>query len=135
MLSIRTTSDGDSPLLTELRRWAEELVRSRSEVLGVLLLGPRLGGGEIAPGRHDMIVLVEASTVHPWQRARSLPPLPVGLRHDKVVYTRQEFRRLREAGNHFIRRALAEGRWLAREEARSAAPPPRNAPEAPGSVD
>lgn len=100
----------------------------------MLLLSPRLGRGEGSLGRHDVIVLVESSTVHPWQRARLLPPLPVDLYHDKVVYTRQELRRLREAGNHFIRRALAEGRWLAREGVRSADPPPRNAPEAPGCV-
>jgi len=128
------SSPGTLGALTQLQQWAETLVRTQEEILGILLLGPLTVGRCDLGAHHDIIVVVESSESALWQRSRKLPRVSVELHHQRVVLTRQEFRRLREAGNFFIRRALTEGMWLAREEVRPPDAPTRRAPSASGCI-
>jgi len=93
--------------------WAEDLVRTVPEVLGVLLFGS-LARNDHAPGSDaDLIVVVRRSSLPPEQRPASLPSLRAGVPADITVYTVEELEQFLVDGPPFVRRALSEGRWLA----------------------
>lgn len=117
MPSVRIVSPDWAATFAALEVWADELVAGDPAVCGVLLYGS-LARGDYAPGSDaDLLVVVERSSWPPRKRAERLPPLRLrAVCHQVVVYAVEELERLATAGQPFVRRALAEGRWLARRE-------------------
>lgn len=113
MPSVRVLSPDWAAVFRALQDWATALTRSDPAVLGVLLYGS-LARGDYAPGSDaDLIVVVADSPYPPAERSRHLPPLRLAICHEVLVYTEAELSRLQREGSLFLRRALAEGRWLA----------------------
>jgi hypothetical protein len=118
--SVRVLSPDWRRVMLALEAWAEALVADPA-VLGVLLYGS-LARGDYAPGSDaDLIVVVTDSPYPPAERSWHLPPLRLPICYEILVYTEAELSRLRQQVSPFIRRALAEGRWLA-----GCGPPERN---------
>jgi hypothetical protein len=111
--SVRVLSPDWRAVFQSLEDWAQSLAGADPAVLGVLLYGS-LARGDYAPGSDaDLIVVVTDSPYPPAERPWHLPPLRLPICHEAVVYTAAELSRLQREGSHFVRRALAEGRWLA----------------------
>lgn len=114
MSSVRVVSPDWDAVFASIQAWADAVVQQQPLALGVLLYGS-LGRGDYAPGSDaDLLVVVRESPHRPAERAALLPPLRLPICHEVVVYSEQELASLFESGFHFVRRALAEGRWLAR---------------------
>lgn len=119
MPSVRVLSPDWRGIFRALEDWAEALIGSDPAVLGVLLYGS-LARGDYAPGSDaDLIVVVAESSYPPAERSGHLPPLQLPICHEILVYTEAEISRLQGEGWPFVRRALAEGRWLAGAAPRS----------------
>jgi len=79
-------------------------------VLGVLLYGS-LARGDYAPGSDaDLLVVLSDSSEPPANRPPLLPVLGLPICHELLVYTEDELEQ--RANLPFLRRVLAEGRWL-----------------------
>lgn len=115
MLSVRVVSPDWAAVEGRLARWADEFVHADPTVLGVALFGS-LARGDHAPGSDaDLLVVVSSSPHPPRERADHLPPLRLPICHQAIVYSAGELARLAAAGQPFVRRVLAEARWLARQ--------------------
>jgi nucleotidyltransferase-like protein len=111
--SVRVLSPDWRQVFRTLENWATALAGADPNVLGVLLYGS-LARGDYAPGSDaDLIVVVAGSPYPPAERPYHLPPLRLPICHEILVYTEAELSRLQQEGWPFVRRALAEGRWLA----------------------
>lgn len=122
--SVRVLSPDWRKVFLGLEDWAKALAGADPNVLGVLLYGS-LARGDYAPGSDaDLIVVVTDSSYRPGERAYHLPPLRLPICHEILVYTEGELSRLQQEDLPFVRRALAEGRWLAGRGPLEAAPPP-----------
>lgn len=110
--SVRVLSPDWREVVLALEAWAEALAADPA-VLGVLLYGS-LARGDYAPGSDaDLMVIVTDSPYLPAERPWHLPSLRLPICHQILVYTAAELSRLQQEGSPFVRRALAEGRWLA----------------------
>lgn len=113
MSSVRVRSPDWNLVFSRLEAWARALVDSDPRVLGVLLYGS-LARGNHAPGSDaDLLIVVDRSPFPARFRAQHLPRLRLPVCHEELVYTEDEMRQLGADGNHFLHRALREGRWLA----------------------
>jgi predicted nucleotidyltransferase len=110
---VRLLSPDWRGVFLALEAWAEALVGADPTVLGVLLYGS-LARGDYAPGSDaDLIVVVTDSPYPPAERPHRLPSLRLPICYEILVYTEAELSRLQQQGLPFVRRALAEGKWLA----------------------
>lgn len=116
MPSVRVISPDWHVILGAACGWAKALVESDDNVCGVLLFGS-LARDEHAPGSDaDLLVVLRSSPAPPAERAARLPALRLSIPADLVVYTETELEELLAEGLPFLRRALGEGRWLARRQ-------------------
>jgi hypothetical protein len=119
---VRIVSPDWRAVFGGLSTWAASVLDNEPAALGVLLYGS-LARGDHAPGSDaDVLVVLRESPKPPSERAGALPPLRLPICHEILVYTRAELARLTAEGLPFLRRALAEGKWLARRADWS--PPP-----------
>jgi uncharacterized protein len=110
--SVRVLSPDWRKVFLGLEDWAAALAGADPNVLGVLLYGS-LARGDYAPGSDaDLIVVVTDSPYPPAERSYHLPPLRLAICHEILVYTDPELSRFQQEDWPFVRRALAEGRWL-----------------------
>ena len=115
MSSVRVISPDWTGILDRLQTWADGLVASEINVLGVLLYGS-LARNDYVPGSDgDLIIVVKESKDKPADRAAGLRTPRIGLPVDLTVYTETELSSLLNEGLPFLKRALTEGRWLATE--------------------
>jgi predicted nucleotidyltransferase len=113
MSSVRVISPDWTGILDRLQSWADDLVASDTNVLGVLLYGS-LARDDHAPGSDgDLIIVVEDSQDDPADRACRLRIPRIGVPVDLTVYTDAELSHLISEKLPFLKRAMAEGRWLA----------------------
>ena len=111
--SVRVLSPDWRNVFLALEHWATALAGADPKVLGVLLYGS-LARGDYAPGSDaDLIVVVTDSPYPPAERPYHLQPLRLPICYEILVYTEAELSRLQQEGLPFVRRALAEGKWLA----------------------
>ncbi len=93
-----------------LRAWL-----ARHPILGLLALGYF---GSYARGDHgvgsdlDLVLVVEASELPPWQRAALLPLEELPLPAEALVYTLAEWRALPRRSPRFAKTLEQEARWL-----------------------
>jgi uncharacterized protein len=117
--SVRVLSPDWRKVFRALQDWAAALTGADPNVLGVLLYGS-LARGDYAPGSDaDLIVVVADSPYPPAERPDHLPPLRLPICYEILVYTEAELSRLQQEDWPFVRRALAEGKWLAVSDRRS----------------
>lgn len=115
MNSVRVISPDWTGILDRLQSWADGLVASGTNVLGVLLYGS-LARGDYVPGSDgDVIIIVKEALDEPAERADLFRTPRIGIPVDLTVYTEAELAHFREENLPFLNRALAEGRWLATE--------------------
>ena len=113
MSSVRIISPDWTGILDRLQSWADDLVASGKDVLGVLLYGS-LARGNHAPGSDgDLIIVVSESNEEPAERAVQFRTPRIGLPVDLTVYTEAELSRLITEKLPFLKQAMTEGRWLA----------------------
>jgi len=110
---VRVISPDWAGILDRLQSWANGLVATGTDVLGVLLYGS-LARDDYVPGSDgDLIIIVKESQDEPAERAGRYRPLHIGLPVDLTVYTEAELSRFLKESLPFLKRALTEGRWLA----------------------
>jgi predicted nucleotidyltransferase len=113
MSSVRVISPDWTGILARLQSWADSLVASESNVLGVLLYGS-LARDDYVPGSDgDLVVIIRESQDEPVERAALFRAPRIGLPVDLTVYTEAELSRFLTEELPFLKRALTEGRWLA----------------------
>jgi hypothetical protein len=100
------------------REEVEEALKAwlaRHPIPGLLALGYF---GSYARGDHgvgsdlDLVLVVEASELPPWQRAAPLPLEELPVPTEALVYTLPEWRGLAERSSRFARVLRKETRWL-----------------------
>ena len=95
-----------------VRRWAEELGRSRKDVLRVGYFGSYARGDWGVGSDLDVVVVVETAE-QPFERRGvqwDATGLPVPA--DLLVYTQEEWDRLGREGGRLYRTIMQEGRWV-----------------------
>jgi predicted nucleotidyltransferase len=96
-----------------VRAWAEEQVRRRPELLRLGYFGSYARGDWGVGSDLDMIAIVPTSPEPFASRANGWPteelPVPV----DLLVYTEEEWERMRREGGRFSRTVEAEAVWVA----------------------
>jgi hypothetical protein len=127
-------------LRTPVLRWpsreeVEEALKAwlaRHPIPGLLALGYF---GSYARGDHgvgsdlDLVLVVEASELPPWQRAAPLPLEELPVPTEALVYTLPEWRSLAERSPRFARVLREETRWLLGPEVVVAPPGDGAAPQ------
>jgi predicted nucleotidyltransferase len=113
MSSVRVISPDWTGILAQLQSWADSLVASDTNVLGVLLYGS-LARDDYVPGSDgDLILVIKESRETPDERPAHYQTPRVGIPVDLTVYTEEELSHLLDERLPFLKRAIAEGRWLA----------------------
>jgi predicted nucleotidyltransferase len=110
---VRIISPDWAGIQARLQSWANGLVASDSNVLGVLLFGSLARDDHVPGSDADLIVIVKESRSRPAERPSLYDVPPIGLPVDVTVYTVDELRQLLADGLPFLHRAVSEGRWLA----------------------
>jgi predicted nucleotidyltransferase len=110
---VRVISPDWAGILDRLRSWADDLVASDSNVLGVLLFGSIARDDHVPGSDADLIVIVRDSHTPPAERPSRYDVPRMGLPVDVTVYTVAELRRFLSERLAFLCRAMSEGRWLA----------------------
>ena len=87
----------------------EALARERPEVERVLLFGSLVSGGAVPGSDADLLVVLNDSNRRFLDRIPLYVPAGCPVDVDVFPYTHAELERMQAEGNHFIRRALAEG--------------------------
>ena len=103
----------DRPAVLEATRKAvNELAENQPEIQKVILFGSMARGDAVPGSDVDLLVVVTESDRSFLDRIARYRPsgIPVGV--DVFPYTQQEFDKMLEEGNGFIRQALAEGMLL-----------------------
>ncbi len=107
--SVKITYFDTAGVRRAAQEFAARLAAEHAEVLRVILFGS-VATGEAAPGSDaDFLVIISRSDKEFLERMAQYRPdhFPVGA--DVFTYTEDELQAMLEQGNHFIRRALAEG--------------------------
>ena len=113
MSSVRVISPDWTGILARLQSWADSLVASDTNVLGVLLYGSLARNDHVPGSDGDLIVIISESQDEPAERAVRFRARRIGLPVDLTVYTEEELSRFLTEDLPFLKRALTEGRWLA----------------------
>lgn len=102
-------------VLEDLRRAVKEMAASYPEIEKVILFGS-LARGDAVPGSDaDLLIILSETSVPFLDRILRYTPLGCGIGVEVFPYTRKEIEQMLQQGNHFIRRALAEGIELFRK--------------------
>jgi len=110
---VRVISPDWTGILDRLQSWADGLVASGTNVLGVLLYGS-LARDDYVPGSDgDVIIIVKEALDEPSERAGLFRTPRIGVPVDLTVYSEEELARFLDERLPFLKRALTEGRWLA----------------------
>lgn len=95
-----------------VREWAAGRAGEREDVVRIGYVGS-YARGDWGPGSDlDLIVILEETDAPFEERGRAWDTLDLPVPADLLVYTRAEWRRMREAGRRFVREAEAEAVWV-----------------------
>jgi predicted nucleotidyltransferase len=113
MSSVRVISPDWTVIRQGLQSWADGLVAEDGNVLGVLLYGSLARDDHVPGSDGDLILIIKESPERGDRRAERYQLPRIGIPVDLTVYTDEELSRFIAERLPFLRRALAEGRWLA----------------------
>ena len=99
-------------VLAELRRWAAVEAAARPELTALGYFGSHARGDSGFGSDLDLVVIVERSEVPRMERARYWPYERLPVPADLLIYTVEEWNRMRERGDRFARVMDEEVVWM-----------------------
>ena len=112
--SVLIESIDRDKLLEELQACAEDIGKSRSDVLACILFGSLLKGDYTPESDIDLLIIVHTATEPFLKRTDAFRDiflhLPMDV--DPTVYTKQEVQSMLEEGNAYLEEALRDGKAL-----------------------
>ena len=102
-------------VIADLRKWAESQAEIRPELIALGYFGSHARGDTGFGSDLDLVAIVGESDVPQMQRNRDWPFERLPVPADLLVYTVEEWRRLRRRGGRFARVLESEVIWVVGE--------------------
>jgi predicted nucleotidyltransferase len=103
---------GKKAVVDSLEEWASDLIKDQNDILGIGFFGSYARGDSGVGSDLDVIVILKDSDA-PFEKRGlkwDLSKLPVPV--DLLIYTIDEWIRLKEESSYFIKRLRREVKWI-----------------------